>query len=243
MIRGAVAPGSASHAVAAARPRQRAPYYSDLTMRAFELFFLPWRARRLITRIVDMPGAVPGDAPVLLVANHTSWWDGFLLRDVQRTLRPRSPLYSVMTAHELERNPFLRRIGAVPLEQTSSGSVLTMLRALRGVARDRRGVTISYFPQGRIAPAWQRPLGFHRGVELVVRAVQPCWIIPVGLHIEPLNRTKPTAFISAGAPMRADGAGVTVDDLEGLVTQRLDRIAALLLDGSGSPAQTEEYAS
>ena len=207
------------------------PQYSDWTMRAFEMFFLPWRSRRLITRFIGEPPHVPDDAPVLFVANHTSWWDGFLLRDVQRTLRPGASLYSVMTARELDRNPFLRRIGAVPLEPSSSASVLALLRILRDIARTQRAVSISYFPQGRIAPAWQRPLGFRRGVELLVRAIQPCWIIPVGLHIEPLNATRPTAFVAAGTPLRVTDEGVAVEGLEQLVTDRLDEIAARLRTG------------
>lgn len=217
------------------------PHFSGATMRAFEFFFRPWRERRLITRMLDLPDSPADGAPLILVANHTSWWDGFLLRDIQRTLRPHGSLYSVMTAHELRRNPFLRRIGAVPLEQRSAGSVLRMLRSLRHLARGAENVTISYFPQGRITPAWQRPLGFLRGVELLARVLRPCWIMPVGIHIEPLNRTRPTAFVSAGSPFRTDDSNVRADELEAMVTARLDHVAATLTDHAPAAWQ-EEYA-
>jgi 1-acyl-sn-glycerol-3-phosphate acyltransferase len=213
------------------------PTYSDLTMRAFEFFFSRWRARRLHIRPLGFPPQPPDAAPLLLIANHTSWWDGFLLRDVQRALRAGCPLYSVMTAQELRRNPFLRRIGAVPIEQGSAGSMLGLLRTLQRAAHEQPGMTVSFFPQGRILPAWQRPLGFRRGVELLVRALQPCWILPVGIHVEPLNRTSPTAFVATGSILRGD-ATLRAHDLEDAVREQLDRIAAGLLHPVPAPRQT-----
>jgi 1-acyl-sn-glycerol-3-phosphate acyltransferase len=215
------------------------PTYSDATMRMFELFFAHWRRRRLHTRILDVPPRMPDGAPLILVANHTSWWDGFLLRDIQRRVRPGCALYSVMTARELARNPFLRRIGAVPLDQHSPASLLALLRALRSEARARAGICVSWFPQGRIGPSWQRPLGFRPGIELLVRALQPCWLLPVGIHFEPLNRTLPTAFVSAGVPVRVT-AGVQASCVEAAVHERLDRIVDTVLHLDADYDNTEE---
>lgn len=214
-------------------PEPVSPRYSDRTMRLFELFFSRWRARHLHTRVLDTPPSMPDDVPLVFVANHTSWWDGFLIRDLQREIRAGRPLFSVMTAHELRRNPFLRRIGAVPLEQESTASMLSLLRSLQEVTRAQPGACITWFPQGRIAPAWQRPLRFRRGIELLVRAIGPCWLLPVGIHIEPLNRAAPTAFLSAGTPVRAVDR-IAVEDLEDAVTRRLDRIAGTLVNQDAS---------
>lgn len=226
----------------AAGPAARAvvPTYSETTMRLFELGFSRWRARRLHTRVLDMPHRMLDDVPLVFVANHTSWWDGFLIRDIQRYVRPGRSLYSVMTAEELRRNPFLRRIGAVPLDPQSTSSTLALLRALQDVTRAERGACITWFPQGRIAPAWQRPLDFRRGIELLVRAIGPCWLLPVGIHIEPLNRAAPTAFVSAGTPVRAIDR-IAVEDLEDAVRRRLDRIADVLVNPDDA-ARRLEYA-
>jgi 1-acyl-sn-glycerol-3-phosphate acyltransferase len=216
------------------------PRYSDATMRTFEFFFHRWRSRRLRIVMLDEAPALPADVPLVLVANHTSWWDGFLLRDVQRALRPRRPLFSVMTARELRRNPFLRRIGAVPLEQGSAGSMLALLRSLQLEAHRDPSLAVSFFPQGRITPAWQRPLGFERGVELLVRALSPCCVLPVALHIEPLNHARPTAFVGLGAPLHTDGGSISARRLERVVQNRLDDIAAALVRGAPlMPAHAE----
>lgn len=208
------------------------PVYSPMAMRLFELFFLPWRRRRLITvpplGLEAAAAALAADRPLVIVANHTSWWDGFLLRDIHRALRPDAPFHVVMTAHELARFPFFRRIGAVGIERDSAGSILRAFRQLARKAEAAPRSVILYFPQGQIWPAWRRPLGFQRGVELLLRTMPPATALPIGIHIEALNRSAPAAFISVGSPL--DSADATTSGLELQVTAQLDRIAALLAE-------------
>ncbi|MFP4624931.1 MAG: hypothetical protein ACLFRX_12175, partial [Gemmatimonadota bacterium] len=78
--------------------------YSPRVWAGFELVFRPWMRRRLDgIHVRGLEGAawIPGELPVLLLANHVSWWDGFLLREVHRSLRPDAPLHVVMSEAEL----------------------------------------------------------------------------------------------------------------------------------------------
>jgi hypothetical protein len=224
---------AASPAAPAARPR-----YSALAFRAFDLALAPWRATHLHRApIPALPVGLPDDRPLLLVANHTSWWDGFLLRDVHRLLRPRSPMYTVMTRTELERRPLFRHLGCVPVEPGSPSSLLALLRGLRAAVARRPDASIVYFPQGRIWPSSRRPLGFLRGVELVARAVAPCHVLPIALHVEPLQRAAATAFVLPGRPVAWPGDGATVGTLERTVTDRLDSLARFLSEHGESAVQ------
>jgi 1-acyl-sn-glycerol-3-phosphate acyltransferase len=214
------------------------PRYSALAFRCFDLFFKPWRARRLTrTRIAGLPRQLPRDRPLLLVANHTSWWDGFLLRDVHTALRPRAPMYSVMTEAELQRLPLLRLLGAVPLRQASADSLRRLLSGLRAATRERPDTSVLFFPQGRIWPAWRRPLDFHRGVEVVARALAPCYVLPVALHVESLHRSSPAAFVRVGRVMHVPEQTVTAGMLELAVAEQLDLTADLLAEYGESAAQ------
>jgi 1-acyl-sn-glycerol-3-phosphate acyltransferase len=203
--------------------------YSRAAFGSFDLFFRPWRASRLTTApIMGLPAELPAGRPLLLVANHTSWWDGFLVRDVHLALRRTAPMYTVMNRAELERLPFFRLLGAVPLEVGSSSSLLRLLRCLRTAVRARPYSSVVYFPQGRIWPAWKRPLGFLGGVELVTRALAPCCILPIGIHIESLNHARPTAFVSVGPVISYPEQQATSQVLEDAVSAQLDTLAALL---------------
>jgi 1-acyl-sn-glycerol-3-phosphate acyltransferase len=215
----------------APRPGRAVPAYSALAFRGFELLFRPWQARRLQrAAIVGLPDTLIPDRPLLLLANHTSWWDGFLLRDVQLALRPRSPLYTVMTARELQRFPFLRRLGATPLDTDARIGPLAMFRALGTAAQRRPDCTIAFFPQGRIRPSWTRPLRFQRGLELLVRSIGSCNVVPVALHLEPLNAAAPTAFVMLGPVLQVPGDEVTAARVETAVTGQLDGLFRLLAE-------------
>jgi hypothetical protein len=205
------------------------PYYSGAAMRSFELLLSPWRRHMLaFSRPVGVPSAVAAGKPLVLVANHTSWWDGLLLRDIHRALRPRAPFYIVMTGTELRRFPFFRLMGAVPLDP-GPASVLRMVRWLRRLVLRHPDATIAFFPQGRIWPAWRRPLGFKRGIEVVLDAIGPCLVMPVGIHMEPLNRSAPSAFVLAGEALALTAdTTMTAAALEVLVEDRLDTIQSVL---------------
>jgi 1-acyl-sn-glycerol-3-phosphate acyltransferase len=160
--------------------------------------------------------------PVLLISNHVSWWDGFLLRALHARIRPEAPLYTVMLESRLRQHPFFRLLGALPLQPGSPASLLRLLRTLHQVRAQAPDFVLSFFPQGRIYPSWKRPLGFQSGAALLSRVLAPVTILPVGLHIEPLARERPTAFITVGPPLIAGADGESAADLEAAVTAQLD---------------------
>lgn len=199
-----------------------------LGWRAFDVAFRPWMRRHLHVRMAGMPSDLPGDVPLLLVANHVSWWDGFLLRAVQRALRPASTLYTVALERELVKHPVLRMIGAIGIDPSSPASIL---RAVRTIERKREAMSdavFGYFPQGRITPSYRRPLGFRRGLDLFAHALAPVIAIPVAIHIEPMTAAAPTAFVSLGEPLRAAQAYRGHAFLEREVERNLDRLLAFL---------------
>lgn len=196
--------------------------------RAFDVAFRPWMQRRLHVRMAGLPSDLPGDVPLLLVANHVSWWDGFLLRAVQRALRPASTLYTVALEREVVKHPILRMIGAIPIVPSSPSS---LLRAVRSIERKRAAMpdaVFGYFPQGRITPSYRRPLEFRRGLDVFARALAPVIALPVAIHIEPMTAAAPTAFVSLGEPLRATQAYRGHTFLEREVERNLDRLLAFL---------------
>lgn len=176
------------------------------------------------------------DACVLLVANHVSWWDGYLLRLVQRRLRPRASLITIMADHELARRRYFRWAGAIGVDPASFASVRRMLRTMHDLrATSRRTLVVSYFPQGRIWPSSKRPLGFKRGVAAIAKQLAPVVIVPVSLHIEPMTTSAPHAFVYVGDAIVARDGALNVTDAERRVTDGLDRIRRFL-DAFGEDA-------
>ncbi len=173
-------------------------------VRAFELFFRPWRDARVRTLVAGLPRGLPDGVPLLLAANHVSWWDPFTLREVQRALRPRAPFFTVLLEAELARRPFFQRLGVVGLDPASPASLRACIRQLRRLLDEHPDGAICFFPQGRIWPSFRRPLGFRPGIGLLARELGPMIVLPIGLHVEPLSATRPTVFAAAAEPVFID---------------------------------------
>jgi hypothetical protein len=89
-------------------------------------------------------GALPPPDGALWVANHHSWWDGFVANAVLRHAGHRPAL--VMDADNLQTFRFLEDIGALPADQPR-----------RALAALRDGRTVIIFPEGELRPTG--PLG------------------------------------------------------------------------------------
>jgi 1-acyl-sn-glycerol-3-phosphate acyltransferase len=203
-------------------------------VRGFEAVFRPWMQRRLGgIHLAGLDQSMPADQPVILVANHVSWWDGFLVREVQRRLRPHGPLYTLMGSRQLGRNGFLRRLGVLELDAERPGALKGLLRRLDAERARRPDLSVSMFPQGRIESAGRRPLGLRPGIAHVARRLAPATVLPVALRFEPLTTPGPHAFVSVGQPIPA--AGLQLAALEEALTSQLDAIGALL-DAYGEDA-------
>jgi 1-acyl-sn-glycerol-3-phosphate acyltransferase len=138
--------------------------------------------------------------PILLVPNHTSFWDGFIMKRVHDRLRPGAPFYTVMLERELERRPLLRRLGGMGIEPGDPRSFRTMLRDLADRLDARRDASVVFFPQGKIWPSFRRPLGFHPGIGTLLRRIPSMTVLPTGIHLEGHHRTGLTAYVSVGRP-------------------------------------------
>lgn len=191
----------------------------------YERVFRPWMRRRLNVLCEGPNHPVPQGRAILLCANHTSWWDGFVMREVHQRVQPDSALWTIMLERELRRFRVFAQIGGIGIEPGSTGSMRRLLRSLRHIGAESRSACVSFFPQGRIGSVTQRPLGFRRGVELVARALAPAAVVPVGIHIQPGARTpRSIAYVAIGDPLPGDGSSLDAGELEERVTGLLDRI-------------------
>lgn len=138
--------------------------------------------------------------PVLIVSNHTAWWDPLVaIYLTQRLLRLDS--YAMMDAKNLRKLPFFAKVGAfgVDLDQPSDRgrSVRYAARLLRSGSR-----VLWIFAQGDERPITE-PLQFQPGSTAIARLASNASVVPVALRYEMGNVERPRALISIGAPVPA----------------------------------------
>ena len=179
--------------------------------------------------------------PVLIVSNHTAWWDPMVvLYLTEHTLRCDG--HAMMDTANLQRLPFFAMVGAFGVDPANPADGAT---AMRYAARllNAPGRMVWVFPQGRERPVTERPLGFRAGSAEVAR-VAKCATVPIGLRYEHRGVERPELVMSVGEPMpwTKDVAAARVAH-EAAVTARLERLDAALADGGVEGFEVLEQAA
>jgi 1-acyl-sn-glycerol-3-phosphate acyltransferase len=182
---------------------------------------------------LDEVARTAAESPVLVVSNHTAWWDPLLILYLAvRVLR--LDAYAMMDAKNLRALPFFGKVGAfgVDLDDPADGA-----RGIRYGSKllDRPGRLVWIFPQGREVPATARPLGFRGGSAEIARLAKNAAVFPAAIRYEHGARPEAGIYVSFGPrlpperhPARARSAQ------EAAVTRELDRIDRSLVGGDVS---------
>ena len=129
-------------------------------------------------------GALP-ERGAVLAANHTTWWDGYLL--VQLGWEYGHSARIMMNAPELSRFPFLQRIGCTPPQRRRE-----LARAAQG------GEWVMIFPEGALQPAG--PLAAIQPGAAWLARTAGVPLIPVALRVVSRAGRTPGAYLRFGLP-------------------------------------------
>lgn len=116
--------------------------------------------RKSFRKIYIKGNIAVADGPVLLIANHFSWWDGFIARRVNKKLFKKT-FHVMMLEEELRKRPFLRKLGAFSIMKKSR-SALQSLDYAANILKDP-GNMLLLFPQGRFQSSHKYPVKFEKG--------------------------------------------------------------------------------
>jgi len=216
---------------------------SRLAWTLFDGVFRHWMDGRVRVHIAGRPGDLEPAFPLVLVANHESFWDGFVLRRVQRLLRPDARFHAVMLQRELAPRPFLRLLGGLGVEPGSVASVRTLLRTMERLRREDPTGVLAYFPQGEIRPGAAGTLRFHGGVARVAGALAPATVVPVGIRVLPGTTPRQEIYVSIGEPMAVPAPGtLSVPLLEAAVDEELQAIESFVrVHGERAPRRWPSF--
>ena len=178
--------------------------------------------------------APDGNTPVILIANHSSWWDGHLPMALNEE-RWHMDGYMMVEDTQLTRYKFFTWGGAFSVDRHNARSALASLQyAVDLLTRAPRRLLILY-PQGEILANDVRPLHFFSGVGHLVKDVTQragaCAVYPAALRYEFIGEQKPEAFISIGPPTTFTAADLPpakgiATALDTALTGELDRLRA-----------------
>jgi len=164
-------------------------------------------------------GALPdAGTPLLVYANHTNWWDGFVAHQLCRAAGWEG--YCMMEEQNLTRYRFLARLGAFSVRRGEAGSAVETLRYAKGLL-SRPGAAVFLFPQGKLSPFAARPLRFERGLEVLARR-SGARCLPLALRYAFFEGERPDVLCEVG-PVHAP---LPLAECEARLTSLLDAVSA-----------------
>jgi 1-acyl-sn-glycerol-3-phosphate acyltransferase len=145
--------------------------------------------------------------PLIVYANHGSWWDPMVAFYLADKLMPRRRHYAPMDASALERYGLLRALGVFGVAMDSARGAVRFLRT--GEAVLASGGVLWITPQGRFVDARARPLEFKPGLAALATRVG-CTVLPLAIEYTFWDERTPECLLQFGEPLRV-AAGQPLD--------------------------------
>lgn len=159
--------------------------------------------------------------PVILYANHSSWWDGFAAFMLEQRLG--FDVHVMMEKQNLEKSSFLRWLGAFAVDlKNPHGAALALRRAAHLLAskapKDAPHPVVVLYPQGRMASWEERPLRFQHGLQWLCQHSPHIPTIPMACRYEFMREERPHVLLRIGKPVKS----TKTHDLEHALSVELD---------------------
>jgi 1-acyl-sn-glycerol-3-phosphate acyltransferase len=130
---------------------------------------------------------------VLLLANHFSWWDGFLMYWINHIALKKN--FRIMVLEDtLRKSPILRYLGAYSVLKNSR-SMLQSLNYSAELLNDPNNLVL-IFPQARLYSNFVNDIHFEKGVNKVIKdAAGKFQYVFAANFIENFQHKKPSAYV------------------------------------------------
>lgn len=169
----------------------------------------------------------------VFIANHSSWWDGLLLHQINYD-ELKHDLFVMMHESGLQRYPFFRKLGAFSVNRLHPKSVMTSLKY--GCTLLEEGKSLWIFPQGDEQALEKRPLDFQAGFMYFVEKNEHVPIIPVVYYYAFRHSRKPDCFIHVGSPiflneLTGQNRKERTLQIEQVITNQLNELRQAVISG------------
>jgi 1-acyl-sn-glycerol-3-phosphate acyltransferase len=192
-------------------PSEKATEASDLrtglvlpSRRLLSLFshYLDWYIGRHFHALrLANPGRFPTtNTPLIIFANHASWWDPLACIVMSRHLLPEASHYGPIDTAALTYYGFLRKLGLFPVENGTPRGAAQFLRAAHQILSTPNSV-LWVTPEGRFTDMRTRPAVFRPGLAALVARLGACTLVPLAFEYTFWDERLPEILVSCGQPL------------------------------------------
>lgn len=136
--------------------------------------------------------------PVILYANHSNWWDGFIAYLITSKVF-KADDYLMMDIEQMEKYRFFKYVGVFSVNRNDAKDALNTLNYAADLLHDSKRY-LWVFPQGIMQPQDKRPIEFFGGTAKLAEKLGSVNMVPVSFRYEYLMEQRPEVFINIGKP-------------------------------------------
>ncbi|VTS05017.1 lysophospholipid acyltransferase family protein [Tuwongella immobilis] len=178
-----------------------------------------------------------GDAPIIVVLNHPSWWDP-MIAALLTDLFPNRPAYAPIHQRELQKYRFFRRLGFFGLDPENPRAAVRFLQIAEQICRQPRAM-LWITAQGEFVDVRQRPIQLRSGVGHLAARLETGWILPLALEYSFWTEKTPEALARFGPAIALE----SVPDCSGKQwTERISQAVTENCDALAGDVQTRDPA-
>jgi 1-acyl-sn-glycerol-3-phosphate acyltransferase len=157
---------------------------------------------------------VDKDKSVLLLANHFSWWDGFLLYYINHKILKKK-FHVMVIAETMQQVSFFKYMGAFSVNKNSR-EILASLDYAAKLLNDPQNLVL-IFPQGKLYSNFIDKISFEKGLLKITQGVGGKYqTVLAATFIESLQYKKPSASVYLKT---ITGSYNNIDDIRGAYQQ------------------------
>jgi 1-acyl-sn-glycerol-3-phosphate acyltransferase len=176
------------------------PAISDVTLWFFTRIVRSYFRRHFRAVSIQNAGRLrEASGPLIVYANHASWWDPMVSVLLAQTLLPGHKHYAPMDAAPLARYPILRKVGIFPVELATARGAVQFLRTSEAILKS--GGVLWVTPQGRFADVRERPLAFKPGLAALVARVPEATVLPLAIEYTFWDERLPETLLHFAPPV------------------------------------------
>jgi 1-acyl-sn-glycerol-3-phosphate acyltransferase len=164
-----------------------------------------------------------GSAPLIIYANHSSWWDPMVAIFLAETWMPGRRHFAPMDAEALDRYAILKHVGIFPVQMNTPRGAVQFLQT--GETILAQGGVLWVTPQGRFVDPRVRPLQFKPGLAAlaarVAKSSGACTLLPLAIEYPFFDERLPECLLHFGEAQHI-APGDAADEIDGCLTSALE---------------------
>lgn len=219
--------------------REPANWFVD----GFHRFLRPYLRRHFHCVVVDRERRpaldVAGNDPLIVYANHPSWWDPLVAQYLNRVLFDRRTFYAPIDAEALEQYKVFERLGFFGVQLSSKSGASAFLSNSREIlGRERAALWMT--PEGRFADVRDRDATLMPGLSHLCHRTENAYVVAVALEYAFWDERLPICFASLSRPVRLSehrnrSKPEWADFLHSELRNTQERLSKLVIERSSEP--------